>query len=323
MVQLLAVLTVWYFQYGNAMVINSLVTCFLPMAILSIESQQRCQDPSKRSICQHLATLMTRISMVLIASVALHMTLKSFIGQSSDNHIYQFVASWLGYQDQTDFDTRLYLCMAVFRPLSYEKYKALCVNGSLPMYAIFMLLQMLRLCLTILRKWYVKEKSENSDTDGTLVQFLRQCNTNSSTRFLVNMDECPELVYHVGVSTIFALLGMLMSRMIVFWSPYVMIMTSVLLCNKDLWSYLIKKLGSPEESYYNLSFFLRHLVLLFALFAIYLSHKESITAQLNELREFWDPDTVDLMEWINQNTSKTAAFAGTMQLMAGEFVSII
>ena len=210
--------------------------------------------------------------------------------------------------------------MAVFRPLSYEKYKALCANGSLAMYATYMLLQVLRFCLTVLRKWYVKEKSEVSDKDGKLVQFLHQCNSNESTRFLVNMDEFPISVYHFSVSSIFALLGMLMSRMIVFWSPYVMIMTSVLLCDKNLWSYLIKKLCSSfqsEESYYRLNFFLRHLVLLFALFALYLSHKESISSQLEELREFWDPDTVDLMEWIKQNTSKTAAFAGTMQLMAG------
>ena len=105
MVQLLAVLTVWYCQYGNAMVINSLAASFLPIAILSLESQ-RSRDQSKRSIGQNLATLVVRIFLVLIATFALHITLKSFIGQSSDNHIYQFVASWLGYQDQTDFDTR-------------------------------------------------------------------------------------------------------------------------------------------------------------------------------------------------------------------------
>ena len=105
MVQLLAVLTVWYCQYGNAMVINSLVASFLPTAILSLESQ-RTRDQAKRTICQNLAALIVRIALVLIATLALHITLKSFIGQSSDNHIYQFVASWLGYQDQTDFDTR-------------------------------------------------------------------------------------------------------------------------------------------------------------------------------------------------------------------------
>ena len=42
-------------------------------------------------------------------------------------------------------------------------------------------------------------------------------------------------------------------------------------------------------------------------------------AELEQLREFYDPDTVQLMEWINKNTPKTAAFTGSMQLLAGEF----
>lgn len=34
-------------------------------------------------------------------------------------------------------------------------------------------------------------------------------------------------------------------------------------------------------------------------------------------QEFYDPDTVALMEWIERNTRKTAIFSGSMQLMAG------
>ena len=34
-------------------------------------------------------------------------------------------------------------------------------------------------------------------------------------------------------------------------------------------------------------------------------------------REFYDPDTVELMEWIQRETPKTAAFTGSMQLLAG------
>lgn len=38
---------------------------------------------------------------------------------------------------------------------------------------------------------------------------------------------------------------------------------------------------------------------------------------MEELREFWDPDTVELMYWIGNNTAPTASFAGSMQLLAG------
>ena len=36
-----------------------------------------------------------------------------------------------------------------------------------------------------------------------------------------------------------------------------------------------------------------------------------------DLREFYDPDTVDLMQWLQQNTDKNSVISGSMQLMAG------
>ena len=50
---------------------------------------------------------------------------------------------------------------------------------------------------------------------------------------------------------------------------------------------------------------------------LYQSQKEGINKELEDLREFWDPDTVDLMEWINKDIPKDAAFTGSMQLLAG------
>ena len=38
--------------------------------------------------------------------------------------------------------------------------------------------------------------------------------------------------------------------------------------------------------------------------------------EMEDLREFYDPDTVDLMQWLQQNTSPSAVITGSMQLMA-------
>ena len=76
-VQLLAVLSVWYLQYYQSMVMNSLAVSFLPLAILSLQSQ--IHEPSQirsRAILQNLATLIVRAGLVLIATVALNMTIK-------------------------------------------------------------------------------------------------------------------------------------------------------------------------------------------------------------------------------------------------------
>ncbi len=109
---------------------------------------------------------------------------------------------------------------------------------------------------------------------------------------------------------------MLMARMIVFWSPYVMIIASVAICDPKLWTLLINRINQSNHND-NLVSFVRHLILIFAGLILYIMHKDAILATLSELREFWDPDTVDLMEWILNKTPSNAAFAGTMQLLAG------
>uniref|UniRef100_A0A674KCI8 Dpy-19 like C-mannosyltransferase 3 n=1 Tax=Terrapene triunguis TaxID=2587831 RepID=A0A674KCI8_9SAUR len=52
---------------------------------------------------------------------------------------------------------------------------------------------------------------------------------------------------------------------------------------------------------------------------LYLSYKfcPGMMDELSELREFYDPDTVELMNWIKSNTPKKAVIAGSMQLLAG------
>ena len=103
-----------------------------------------------------------------------------------------------------------------------------------------------------------------------------------------------------GVSAIFAILGMLMARMVVFWSPYIMVISSAAICDRNLWSLVTSKLSQSKNINGTLISFLRHLFLLLAIVALFLSHKDSIMDNLEDLREFWDPDTVDLMEWIVQ-----------------------
>ncbi len=42
------------------------------------------------------------------------------MGQEDDNHIFRFVKSKFGYVDETDFETRLYLCLSVFQALGWD-----------------------------------------------------------------------------------------------------------------------------------------------------------------------------------------------------------
>ena len=77
----------------------------------------------------------------------------------------------------------------------------------------------------------------------------------------------------------------------------------------------------PDSTTLNMSSiitsFVKHVIVLIVIMFLVKSHQEDINKELEDLREFWDPDTVDLMEWINRDVPKDAAFTGSMQLLAG------
>merc|ERR1711874_336530 len=110
-------------------------------------------------------------------------------------------------------------------------------------------------------------------------------------------------------------LAMSTLRMKCFWSPYICVLASAGVSDPQLWGAIITKLsGSPNKSVMNVS---RHLVLLTLIAALANSHRHRISQEMEDLREFYDPDTVDLMQWIQQNTEQCSAISGSMQLMAG------
>ena len=126
--------------------------------------------------------------------------------QTADNHIFQFVASWFGYTDITDFDTRLYHCLSIFKPLSTSMYKALSVNGALPMYGLYMNFQICFMAMTVLKIWYVKEKVEdppepkNGDQKKTSSKksFVQKLFDDENLKFMVTIDQSPHKAYHIG-----------------------------------------------------------------------------------------------------------------------------
>ena len=194
--QLCAILTVWHFQYYQPMVITSLAVSFIPLAMVFLQKNQISDSKRQNSSAwSNIGIILTRISFVLVATVILNMSLKNLLGQTDDNHIFQFVAAWIGYQDDTDFDTRLYRCLAVFRPLGMDMYRSLMSNAALPLYFIYMAVQLGGLILTLLRKWCIKEKKEDCKNKT----WLHRLNDIDDLKFLLRLDHYPVKVYHISM----------------------------------------------------------------------------------------------------------------------------
>ncbi|CAM9095905.1 unnamed protein product [Lampetra planeri] len=85
-------------------------------------------------------------------------------------------------------------------------------------------------------------------------------------------------------------------------------------CGTELWTLVLKVLHSNTKV---LCRIVRYAVPLAMMGCLYYKFWPKIMEELSELREFYDPDTVELMTWISTNTRKQAVFAGSMQLLAG------
>lgn len=85
-------------------------------------------------------------------------------------------------------------------------------------------------------------------------------------------------------------------------------------CGKELWTLLLNTLSCNTKVLLRL---VRYAVPLLMITCLYYKFWPKLMEELSELREFYDPDTVELMTWISTKTPKRAVFAGSMQLLAG------
>ncbi|MEJ1289014.1 hypothetical protein NN561_020051 [Cricetulus griseus] len=109
------------------------------------------------------------------------------------------------------------------------------------------------------------------------------------------VDLKPEAAYNLIHTLLFGVLAMSTMRMKYLWISHMCVFASFGLCSSEIWELLLRLLHlcNPKRSW------------------------PGMMDELSELKEFYDPDTVELMDWISSNTPRKAVFAGSMQLLAG------
>lgn len=328
-VDLCVIVSVWYLQFYQPMVITSLIVSLVPTAILSLQSQS---DNLPAGVAKNIGLSAARIVIAVLITVCLNTILKVAMDQTADDHIFKFLINKLS-KDSTDFETQLYLCNEAFKWLDYNTYTRLSANLALPTYSIFSLVCLSSYAAVLLTRWKGGERvTSNGAIPGMYVRSSSRAQlhqkkmelekdeklkTEKPTKpsFIDELSNRSDLCFHIGQSLALALLAMSTLRMKCFWSPYICVLASVGISDPVIWTAIIAKIsGSSNHSVMNL---LRHLLLIFLIVVLANSHKPKIDQEIEDLREFYDPDTVDLMQWIQQNTHKSSAISGSMQLMAG------
>ena len=83
------------------------------------------------------------------------------------------------------------------------------------------------------------------------------------------------------------MLGASAKRMMFFWTPYICVFAACAVANDDFWNMILP--GKPVRKV------LRSVMTMIVIAAVVKNNKARLSEELEDLREFYDPDTVDLM----------------------------
>uniref|UniRef100_A0A7M4E862 Dpy-19 like C-mannosyltransferase 3 n=1 Tax=Crocodylus porosus TaxID=8502 RepID=A0A7M4E862_CROPO len=248
-------------------------------------------------LLNRLGKLFLHVLLVLCLTLLVNNFIKKILNLESDEHIFKFLKAKFGFGSTRDFDANLYLCEEAFGLLPLNTFSRLSDTFLFYVY-IFVLFPIM--------------------ITAAVVAF-QNLSGSANVQPIDKMEKCtvalkPGAAYNLIHTVLFGCLALSTMRMKYLWTSHMCVFASFGLCSTEVWGFILKSvhLDTPQRICV-----IKYLVPIATL--LYLSHKfwPGMMDELSELREFYDPDTVELMNWIKSNTPETAAFAGSMQLLAG------
>ncbi|KAL3883925.1 hypothetical protein ACJMK2_030151 [Sinanodonta woodiana] len=296
--QAVSLFLVCLLQFANKMILGSLVMSFIPVTFLLMyfrgDKLQPCSIPG-RIFRVFLYSITSLVLMVL-----LNIAIKVLINVEADEHIFKFILNKFGIGQARDFDSRLYLCIDAFDFLTFDTYERLTKLIVFPLYLLTHVVLLVILFIAVMQNW-----SNHSHEVG-----LKDHPTTKQTHLLTSR---PDLAFHAVQVVFFGALAMSTLRMKYLWTPYMCILAAVGVSDYKMW----KSLLAYFKVQGTLIHVIRHFATLIVLGLLFAIALPTVLKELEDLKEFWDPDTVELMEWIIKQTPKGASFTGSMQLLAG------
>ncbi|XP_054588649.1 protein C-mannosyl-transferase DPY19L3 isoform X5 [Nothobranchius furzeri] len=218
----------------------------------------------------------------------------------SDEHIFKFIKSKFALGSTRDFDAGLYLCEEAFGLLPLDTLERLA--GTLLLYPY--MLTVLLLCGTLA----VAALQNLSSPGGGLVEEKRGAAERRVEAFR------PDVAYNLLHTVLYGILAFSTMRMKYIWTGHMCAVAAYGVCGTEVWTLVLRVLRCNTKVLLRL---FRYAVPLLIFCWLYYKFWPKLMEELSELREFYDPDTVELMTWISTKTPKQAVFAGSMQLLAG------
>ncbi|NXY46160.1 D19L3 mannosyltransferase, partial [Ceuthmochares aereus] len=293
-IQVSGLLLVCVLQFFNSMILGSLLISFNASVLIARIIQKNLK---RGGLLNRLAKLILHVLLVLCLTLVINKFMKKILNLESDEHIFKFLKAKFGFGATRDFDANLYLCEEAFGLLPLNTFSRL--SDTLLFYIYMFVLILL--------------------TVAAVIVAFRNLSGSSQVQCVEKMEECtimlkPDAAYNLIHTVLFGCLALSTMRMKYLWTSHMCVFASFGLCSTEVWKLILKCIRlHTSQRIHLIKYFVPIITLL------YISYKfwPGIIDELSELREFYDPDTVELMNWIKSNTPNTAVFAGSMQLLAG------
>ncbi|XP_059390349.1 probable C-mannosyltransferase DPY19L3 isoform X1 [Carassius carassius] len=294
LMQVLSLLLVWLLQFCNSMILGSLVLSFIVSALLIKHFQTGLKTGG---FVIRVGKLALHTLLVLTLTFTINYSAKKILQLKSDEHIFKFIKAKFGFGATRDFDASLYLCEEAFGLLPLDTFERLA--GTVLLYPYLCTLSVLFILLVLVAL-------SNLSTNGS-----GQASREEEERTFMMR---PDVAYNLLHTVFFGLLAFSTMRMKYLWTGHMCPFAAFGVCGKEVWSLYLRVLHCNTKTMMRL---IRYSVPIVVLVFLYYKFWPRLMEEISELREFYDPDTVELMEWIRLKTPKRAVFAGSMQLLAG------
>ncbi|XP_067887677.1 probable C-mannosyltransferase DPY19L4 isoform X4 [Heterodontus francisci] len=284
----------YFMQFRNSALLASPLLSFIGGSHLAKYIQQNLK---KGHFVARLMKLLLHFYLVFTVSVTLNLVIKKMVPQEENEHILKFFEAKFDLNTTRDFNTNLLLCQETFQTPSQEFFIRLTQTCLLPFCMSVWLICLFSTLEVVSRKFRdVPQKS-----DGSLENMV--------------IGERPEVVYHMFHMVLFGSLALMFQGLKYLWTPYACMFAAFGVCSPEIWMTVFKWLRLRTVPPVLLALMLSTAVPTIIGFSMWKDFFPDVMAELSELEEFYDADTVELMSWIKRQTPTAAVFAGSMQLM--------
>uniref|UniRef100_A0A3Q2VUH3 Dpy-19 like 4 n=1 Tax=Haplochromis burtoni TaxID=8153 RepID=A0A3Q2VUH3_HAPBU len=284
----------YMFQFQNTALLSSPLLSLLIGSVLARYFQQRMKVGP---LVARVMKLFLHFYLVFTSGITYSYLVKKLIAANESDFILKFLEVKFGLNTTTDFVPNFLLCQESFQTPGQDLFLRLTQASVLPFYFLVLTVCLLSALQAIYRR----------------LSGQPLCKTYSLENG--GIGEKPEVVYHVFHTMLFGGLALLFDGMKYLWTPYVCMFTAFGVCSPDLWMTVFKWLKLKSIHPVVLSLILSTAVPTIICFSLWREFSPRVLAELSELQEFYDGDTVELMSWIKSQAPVAAVFAGSPQLL--------